>query len=133
MGLIRIETYHAGGYLIEGLWQTGQIRQMLHDGADIILFEKITGEKVSVHLIDSGIELYEIRKILNENAEQGIYTLFMLWGVMMVPPQGKVFRMTEWMDAFLALNQGCAYAYDIIDGEIYLYPVYFRGVGDLRV
>ncbi|MBC8172241.1 MAG: J domain-containing protein [Anaerolineae bacterium] len=133
MGLIRIETYHAGGYLIAGLWQSGQIRQMLNDGADIILFEKNTGEKVSIHLIDSGIELYEIRKTLSENADKGIYTMFMLWGVMMIPPQGKVFQMTAWMEGFLALNNGCVYAYDILDGEIFIYPVFLQGEGDLRV
>lgn len=131
MGSVRTETYYCGDYLIKGLWQTNQIGRMLHDGGDIILFQRPTGEKVSVHLIESGIELYEIRKTLNENAEKGIYTLFMLWATMMVPPQGKYFRMDEWMEGFLALNNGSVYAYDILYGEVYLFPVYFRGVGDV--
>jgi hypothetical protein len=133
MGSVRTETYYCGEYLIRGLWDTGQIGQMIHDGGDIILFQRPNGEKVSIHLIESSIELYEIRKTLTENAEKGIYTLFMVWGTMMVPPQGKYFRMDDWMEGFLALNQGCAYAYDILHGEVYIYPVYFRGIGDIRL
>jgi hypothetical protein len=131
--MIRTETYYCGDYLITGLWQTNQIARMIHDGGDIILFQRPTGEKVSIHMIESGIELYEIRKTLAENAEKGIYTLFMLWGTMMVPPQGKYFRMDDWMEGFLALNNGYAYAYDIIHGEVYLFPVSFKGVGDVRL
>jgi hypothetical protein len=133
MGSVRTETYHCGEYLLQGLWQTDQIARVIHDGGDIILFQRPTGEKVSIHLIESGIELYEIRKTLYENAEKGIYTLFMLWGTMMVPPQGKYFRMDDWMEGFLALNNGSTYAYDILQGGYYLYPVYFRGTGDIRL
>lgn len=133
MGIYQAATYHAGGFLIEALRQTGHLATMLHDGSDIILFETPQRQKVSIHLIDSSIELYEIRKTLDANTAQGIYTLFMLWGTMMIPPQGKVFRMTEWMEAFLALNDGCVYTYDVFDGETYIFPVYFPGAGDLRL
>jgi hypothetical protein len=130
MGMIRSETYHCGGYLIDGLWRRGMIGQMLHDGADIILFTTPQGQKISIHLIESGIERYEIRKTLAANAEKGIYTLFMLWATMMVPNQNRLFEMTDWMEAFDALNGGCVYAYDIFYGEVYLFPVYFRDMGD---
>lgn len=130
MGMIRSETYHCGGYLIEGLWRHNKIEKMLHDGADIILFTTPQGQQISIHLIESGIERYEIRKTLAANAEKGIHTLFMLWATMMVPQQNKLFEMTDWMQAFVALNGGCVYAYDIYYGEVYLFPVYFRDLGD---
>jgi hypothetical protein len=133
MGMIRSETYHCGGYLIDGLWNRGMIEQMLHDGADIILFTTPQGRKISIHLIESGIERYEIRKTLAANAEKGIYTLFMLWATMMVPNQNRLFEMTDWMEAFVALNGGCVYAYDILYGEVYLFPVYFRDMGDQSI
>ncbi|MBC8099301.1 MAG: J domain-containing protein [Armatimonadetes bacterium] len=133
MGMIRHATYYSGDYLVTGMWQAGVIAQMLHDGGDIILFEKATGERVSVHLIESSIELYEIRKILEANTEDGIYTVFMLWTTMMVPTQGRLFKLTEWMAGFLALNGGFTYAYDIIHEEVYIFPVFLRGEGDVRL
>jgi hypothetical protein len=103
---------------------------MLHDGGDIFLFETASGEKVSIHMIESGIPVYEIRKTLNENSRQGIHTLFMLWCSMMVPDDGQMFKMTDWMQAFIALNGDRIYAYDIFDSEVYLFQVYFHQQGN---
>lgn len=129
MGSLRHETYYAGEYLLNQLHHTGTIARMIHDGGDIVLFDTPTGEKVSIHMIESGIPLYEIRKILNDNTAQGIHTLFMLWCSMMVPPDGKMYKMTDWMEAFIALNGDRIYAYDIFDSEVYLFSVYFHRQG----
>lgn len=129
MGSIRNETYYAGEYLMKALRQTGALSRVLHDGGDIILIELATGEQVSVQMIQSGIPLYEIRKIVADNHASGIYSLFMLWCSMMVPNDGKLYKMDDWMEGFLALNGDRVYAYDIFDGEVYLFDVFFRGDG----
>jgi len=129
MGTIRHETYYAGDYIINQLERSGALGKMLHDGADIILFRLRSGEQVSLHLIESGIPVYEIRNILKANAEKDIYTMFLLWCAMMVPEDGREYVMDDWMQAFLALNGDYLYAYDILESDVYLFPVYFRGEG----
>lgn len=133
MGNFRHETYDAGDVLLYHLHQSGLIKRVLHDGGDIILFELKSGEKVSAQLIESGIPLYEIRKIVAANTEAGVYSLFLLWGIMMVPEHGKIFRMTDWMAGFIALNGDRVYAYDIIDREVYLFSVFLHGDGIRRM
>lgn len=126
MGNIRPETYYSSGYVIEALDRNGTIAEMLHDGGDIVLFKTHTDQQVSMHLIESGIPLYEIRNIINDNNDKGIYTLFMLWCSMMVPNDGQLYRVDDWMDAFIALNGDHIYAYDVFDGDIFVFPVFFR-------
>jgi hypothetical protein len=133
MGSMRHETYYAGEQLLNLMWRAGLIQRVHHDGGDIVLLELQSGQMLSIHLIESGIPLYEIRKIVLNNDAQGIYTLFMLWAMMMIPNDGKRYRMDDWMQGFEALNGGCVYGYDIIDQEVYLFPVYFRGTDAIRL
>lgn len=132
MGTLRSETYDAGGFLIDRLRDSNLLAHMLHDGGDIMLMQLQTGERVSVQMIESGIPVYEIRKIVEANSAKGVYTLFMLWASMMVPDDGKMFKWADWMDTFNALNDGCVYAYDIFNGEVFLFSVQFHGQGDFR-
>lgn len=132
MGSIRYETAYASAYFIESLKAGGQLGEMLHNGWDIVLFALPNGAKVSVHFIDSALPVYEIRKTLTENAAQGIHTLFMLWAEMMLPAHGQIYRADDWMEALYTLYGNTIYAYDIFDGEIFLFPVYFRGEGLVR-
>lgn len=129
MPSMRHETYHSGATLINALRHTGAMTRMLHDGGDIMLFELHTGQQVSVQMIESGIPLYEIRKIVQDNDAKGIYSLFMLWCTMMVPNDGALFKMTDWMRGFLALNGDRVYAYDIFDNQVFLFSVFFEGDG----
>lgn len=132
MGSIRYQTYHAGSYLVQRLQATGVMRKMIHDGGDIILFESYTGQTVSIHLIESGIPLYEIRNTLNHNHKQGYFTMFVLWTSMMLPHRGQRYTAEDWMEALYELNGGLIYGYDIIDSEVYVYPVQFHGKGKQR-
>jgi hypothetical protein len=133
MGSIRYETAYASAYLVEALKASGALAQMKHNGIDIVLFETPSGEAVSAHFIDSAIPLYEIRSILEENAAKSRYTLFLLWADMMLPQDGQRYVADDWMEAFYTLYRDTIYAYEIIDGEPYIFPVYFRGVGLTRV
>jgi hypothetical protein len=132
MGSIRYETAYASAYLVEALKASGALAQMKHNGIDIVLFETPSGEAVSVHLIDSAIPLYEIRNTLMDNAAKNRYTLYLLWADMMLPRHGQRYTADDWMEAFYTLYRDTIYAYEIMDGEPYIFPVYFRGVGLTR-
>jgi hypothetical protein len=129
MGSIRYETAYASAYLVEELRYSGRLARMLHNGIDIVLFETPSGEAVSVHFIDSGLPLYEIRNTLTDNAAQNRFTLFVLWADMMLPRHGERYVADDWMEALYTLYHDTIYAYEIIDGEPYIFPVYFRGTG----
>ncbi len=129
MGSIRYETAYASACLVEELNYSGSMARMLHNGIDIVLFETPTGEAVSVHFIDSGLPVYEIRSILTDNAAKDRYTLFVLWADMMLPRHGEHYVADDWMEALYTLYHDTIYAYEIIDGEPFIFPVFFRGVG----
>jgi len=129
MGTVRFETYNVSGYMIEQLKIVGMLTKMIHDGGDIVLFDIADGQTLSVHLIDSCIPVYEIRHTLKDHAAKGYYTMFMLWTRMMLPTHGQSYIMDDWMEAFYSLNGQSIYGYDFIDGQAYIFPVYFRGMG----
>lgn len=133
MGSIRYETAYASAYLVEELKYSGVLAQMKHNGIDIILFETPSGEDVSAHLIDSAIPLYEIRNTLEDNAAKNRYTLYLLWADMMLPHDGQRYVADDWMEALYTLYRDSIYAYEIIDGEPFIFPVYFRGQGLTRL
>lgn len=129
---MRTVTYNAGAYLVEEFMRAGVVAQFLHDGGDILLFETLTGEKVSVHLIESSIELGEIKSILEWNEQQQIYTLFILWCDRMLPGDEQWTFSSDWMAAFYSLYGDRIYAYDIYGTEIFVFPVNFEGSGYRR-
>lgn len=129
MGSIRYETAYASAYLVEELKVSGRLAHMRHNGVDIVLFETPSGESVSIHFIDSALPLYEIRRTLTQNAAQNRYTLFALWADMMLPQHGQRYVADDWMEALYTLYHDTIYAYEIIDGEPFVFPVYFRGEG----
>lgn len=135
MGNIRYETAYASAAFVEELRQSQRLLQMRHNGIDIVLFD-VAGEggrqSISVHFIDSALPLYEIRKTLHDNARQGIATLFLLWAEMMLPTHGQCYRADDWMEALYTLYGNTIYAYELIEGEVFLFPVYFRGEGLVR-
>ncbi|MCC6614292.1 MAG: J domain-containing protein [Anaerolineae bacterium] len=132
MGSYRYETAYASAYAVNGLIDHGALDRMLHNGGDIVLFATPQGQRVSLHFIESALPVYEIRKTLEENGAKGIYTLFLLWSDMMLPQDGQVYRADDWMEALYTLYQGSIYAYDQVDTESFLFPVYFRGESQLR-
>lgn len=132
MGSIRFETYYAGSFLVEKLQRSGVMKRMEHDGGDIILFELSNGTRISIHLIESALPLYEIRKTLVENAEKQIFTMFVLWADMMLPAHNQHYLPDDWMQALYTLNGGHIYGYDYFNSEVFVFPVYFRGTSGPR-
>ncbi len=132
MARIRFETAAASAVLVNELQDAGQVKRMLHNGIDIVLFESVSSGRISIHFIDSGIPLYEIDHILAANAAQDTATLFVLWADMMLPAHNQRYHADDWMEALFTLYGDCIYAYDQWGGESFLFPVYFRGSGPLR-
>lgn len=129
---MRTVTYNAGAYLVEELLRAGVVGRFIEDGGDIILFDSRAGDRISIHLIESSIELYEIRQILQGNEAQDIYTLFILWGDRLLPDEGWHVTADDWLVALYSLYGDRVYAYDIYGSEIFIFPVYFDGVGESR-
>lgn len=133
MGTIRYETIFASATFVHTLRESGRLGRMLHNGVDIVLFETREGQRMSAHFIDSALPLYEIRRVLNDNAASGIATLYLLWADMMLPAHGQTYVADDWMEALYTLYGDSIYAYEMLRDEAYIFPVHFRGAGLRRV
>ncbi len=124
---MRFETIKASMYLVWKLKFAGlKIQQ---DGGDIILVELPTGGTASIHLIESPIEVYEIKRILSDNDRQGYYTLLVFWCDLLLPPEGHVVETYDWERALLALYDQRIYAFEIAGNEVYIFAVHFEPEG----
>lgn len=132
MGSYRYETAFVSGYMIQMFARTGMLARMKANGGDIVLFETPQHELVSIHMIESALPVYEIRNTLADNGKKNIYTMFVLWCDMMLPRNGQVYTSDDWMEALYTLYNGCIYAYEVMDNESYVFPVYFRGTTPVR-
>ena len=126
---MRFYTYNVGAQLVRELDIAGAVRQILHDGGDIIHLELLTGDLLMVHLIESAIPLYEIRGILKNNKDRNDHTLFILWGTMLLPSNGRIVYIEDWQEALLQIYGDKIYAYDIHQQRLYVYPIYFERLG----
>ncbi len=124
---MRFETIKASMYLVWKLKFAGLTIQQ--DGGDIILVELPTGGTASIHLIESPIEVYEIRSILNDNTRKGHYTLLMFWCDLLLPPEGHVVETYDWERVLLALYDRRIYAFEIAGNEVYIFAVHFEPEG----
>lgn len=122
---VRFETHRVGEYVVRLLQYSPAVRTVLVDGGDIIECVLTTGDTVSVHLIESSIELYEAEQTLRDNGERGVYTLFIFWRDLLLPDDGQLMLVDAWLAAWVSLYGGKIYGYDINGTEIYLYPVHF--------
>jgi hypothetical protein len=102
------------------------------DGGDIIHLSLPTGEAISIHIIESSIPAYEIKSTIAYNQANGVYTLFILWADMLLPPEGHVIEVAEWEWPLLALYGDKLWAYDIFGGELFIYPIYYDRIGPYR-
>jgi hypothetical protein len=126
-GRVRFETYRVSAYLVWMLKFAGV--HVIEDGGDIILTQLASGEKISIHLIESSIELYEIKNTLAYNGATGVYTLFLFWADLLLPDEGHVVEPYQWERALLALYGDRIYAYEIFGSEVFVFPVHFEREG----
>lgn len=128
--MVRLDTYKAGAFLV---WQLKHAGALIHeDGGDIIHLSLPTGEAISIHIIESSIPAYEIKNTIAYNHANGLYTLFILWADMLLPPEGHVVEVEEWEYPLLALYGDKLWAYDIFGGELFIYPIHYDRIGPYR-
>jgi len=105
---------------------------ILDDGGDIILVRLPSGEKVSIHLIESIVPDYEIKAILNDDQAGGAATLFILWAEMLMPNEGHLVEVQEWERALLGLWGDKIFAYETFGQEVFIFPVHYERDGQYR-
>jgi len=130
MAVVRFATYRASAYLVWQLHHSGA--HILDDGGDIILVRLASGEKVSIHLIESIVPDYEIKNILDGNRKDGAATLFILWAEMLMPHEGHLVEVQTWERALLALWGDKIFAYETFGQEVFIFPVFYDREGAYR-
>lgn len=78
-----------------------------------------------VYLIERVIPSYEMKHIFHDNTRRGRYTLFIVWGEMLLPENGQIFMPDEWLVSILDVYQNTVYTYEIYMGHLFVYPVHF--------
>jgi hypothetical protein len=130
MPVVRLDTYKASAFLV---WQLKLSGTTIHeDGGDIIHVGLPTGEEISIHLIESSIQGYEIKGTVAYNHANNVHTLFLLWCDMLLPPEGDVIEVQDWEWPLLALYGDRIWAYDVLGGEIFIFPVFYDRIGPYR-
>jgi len=129
--VVRFDTYNASAHLVRQLEASG-VATVSHDGGDNVLVELKSGHEISIHLIETILPIYELKLNLLENAEDDIYSLFVLWGDMFLHHNGEIFRPDPWMLAIIALYSGKLYAYDVYGKDIRIFPAYFEPIDNER-
>ena len=123
--MVRFDTYNASAHLVRQLEASG-VATVSHDGGDTVLVELTSGHEVSIHLIETILPIYELKLNLVENAEDDIYSLFVLWGDMFLHHDGETFQPDPWMLALITLYGGKLYAFDVYGKDIRIFPAYFE-------
>ena len=122
---MRIALSHVNAYLINGLYRSGAIADIQHNGLDIVLALLPTGEKVAIHLVERDIDIGEIHSVLTRNTTENIYTLFILWCPMLLPDHGMMYRPYDWMRTLLAVYGDRIYGFESEGANTFVFPVHF--------
>lgn len=124
---MRFDTHRVSAYLVEELQKARPALEVIDHGGDIINVRGADGRIFALYFIENPITVYEIRNILEVNTAAGVYTLFILWGELFLPPHGARYRpdRNDWMSAFLALHHDKIYAFDPYADDFFIFPVYF--------
>jgi hypothetical protein len=112
--------------LVNLLLESDAIVRILHDGGDLVLVELYSGERVAIHLIERDIDVSLVKTVLEMNSQQNIYTLFILWGDMLLPQDGLRYKPYDWMSALLNVYGDKIYAYELEGDSAIFFPVYFE-------
>jgi hypothetical protein len=125
---MRFAMYVANAHLINQLNDAGSISEVLHNGYDVVQAKLPNGSRVAFHFIERDIDVALLAQILKENAAQGLYTLFILWGAMLLPENGEVYPPYDWMQALLWLYEDRIYGFEVQGERTWIYPVHFERI-----
>ncbi|MEO0565589.1 MAG: J domain-containing protein [Chloroflexota bacterium] len=127
---MRFDVHQVRCHLVNELMQAPQVKEVWHDGSDVVILDFKTGETVSIHMVERYMSLDEIEYIFTENARNGLFTMLILWGAMFMPSDGQVYEPDDWMRALLHLYGGKIYAFDAWRTEPFIFPVSFTRLPD---
>lgn len=130
--MVRFDTYNASAHFVRQLEQSGKVA-VVHDGGDNLLVQLISGEMISVYLIETVIPPYEIKLTISDNNAAGIYTLFVIWSEMFLPENNSIIQPDEWLTALYTLYGDKVYAFSVYGKDIHIFPVYFERHGRERL
>lgn len=128
---MRFDTLNAGSYLVWRLQFADMVRDVRDDG-DLILVDMKTGEQIIIYLIERQMSIQDIQYHLRTNGRDGLYTLFIFWVDMLLPRDGDVYLLDEWMQAILSVQGNRIYGFEVAGREAYFFPVFFDGTGTVR-
>lgn len=129
---MRFDVHKVRVHLVEQLMETPHVREVWHDGTDVVILDFESGESVSIHMVERYISIDEMQYIFSQNARQGYYTLLILWGDMFMPSDGQIYEPNDWMFALLQLYGGKIYAYDAWRHAPFVFQVRFHRIGESR-
>ncbi len=125
---MRFDVHTVRCNLVNELMDAPHVKEVWHDGSDVVILDFKTGESVAIHLIERYMSINEIEYILNEDARSQYYTMLILWADMFMPSNGQVYEPDDWMLALMQLYGGKIYAYDAWRSEPYVFTVHFHRV-----
>ncbi len=128
---MRFETINASQFLV---WRLQYAHAVTHvrDEGDIILLTLRSGKRVMIHLYERGLNMGEVLYHFRTNTAQGIYTLLLPWVDMLLPSDGGVYEMPDWMRLLADLHGGKVYGYEVQGRDAWFFPIHFQGKGSLR-
>ncbi|MEO1668659.1 MAG: J domain-containing protein [Chloroflexota bacterium] len=129
---MRFDVHTIRVYMVNELMATPQVKEVWHDGSDVVILSFKTGESVSIHLVERYMSLDEIQYIFTENARSGHFTMLLLWADMFMPSDGQVYEPDDWMMTLLQLYGGKIYSYDAWRTEPYIFTVHFHPIRNSR-
>lgn len=129
---MRFDVHTVRCHLVNELMQAPQVREVWHDGSDVVILDFKSGESVSIHMVERFMSLDEIEYIFSHNAEQERYTMLLLWCDMFMPSHGQHYVADDWMLALLNLFNGKIYAYDAWRDAPYIFNVEFTPIPGKR-
>lgn len=125
---MRFDVHKVRCHLVNELMDTPQVKEVWHDGSDVVILDFKTGESAALHIIERYMSLGEIEYILTEDARAGYYSMLILWADMFMPSDGQVYQADDWMVALLQLYGGKIYAYDAWRNAPHIFNVHFQRI-----
>ncbi|MDX2162148.1 MAG: J domain-containing protein [bacterium] len=129
---MRFDTIKISAFLVYMIQGQRPRMQVVDDGGDILHVRLQNGDDILIYLIENTITAYEIANILNENSARKVHSLFILWSDLLLPGHGAYYIPDDWMSVLLALHQDKIYAFDAFGPEVFIFPIFFEGVGVAR-
>jgi hypothetical protein len=130
---MRFDVHTVRCHLVNELLDAPQVKEVWHDGSDVVILDFKSQETVSIHLIERYMSVDEIRYIFSTNAAEGKYTLLLLWADMFMPAHGQKYEPDDWMITLLSLYGGKIYVYDAWRTEPYIFTVHFHPIANSRL